>query len=248
MIPLHEELKDLRLEKGITLETINDSMKISMTILEKMEAGDFSVVPKPFIRAFLREYAEVIGIDPGRVIARYENKTDSIAKKQPAPPERAPAETESVSEPVGRHKKEAVAKPETQPEEQEVTPETREKPESSGKTETVKKAASDSVSSSEAHERDPDKESDQSSPEIIADDEKVITTATTPHETKKAVSVMITDYNETVDEGPTEKETLPAERQRLVIEESGPMHTVSIVIFVIIIIVAAVVIFLINRG
>ena len=86
MKPLYEELKELRLEKGITLETINDSMKISMTILEKMEAGDFSVVPRPFVRAFLREYAEVIGIDPGRVIARYENKTNFIIKTQPATP------------------------------------------------------------------------------------------------------------------------------------------------------------------
>ena len=86
MKPIHEELKELRLEKGITLEKIYDATKIRVTILEKMEAGDFSVVPEPFIRAFLREYSRVIGVDPERVIKRYENKVDFIRQSiSPAP-------------------------------------------------------------------------------------------------------------------------------------------------------------------
>ncbi len=236
MKPLHEELKELRLEKGITLETINDSMKISMTILEKMETGDFSVVPRPFVRAFLREYAEVIGINPESVIARYENKTDYIIKTQPAAPEREPEEKEA-------------AEPEAQPEQQEVIPEPRKKPKSPRKPVTKKTAASEPEVSPEVTERDSEKDTEQSSPDRIADDKKVIATAGTPHEAEKAESEVPTEINTvTVDERTLAEQTVPVQRQRLEIEESGPMHTVSIVIFVIIIIVAAVVIFWINRG
>lgn len=226
MKPLHEELKELRLEKGITLETINDSMKISMTILEKMETGDFSVVPRPFVRAFLREYAEVIGIDPGRVIARYENKTNFIIKAPPIAPEGEPEETESAPEPVSRNKKEAAAEPEAE-----------------------KTAASEPEVSPEVNERDSKKDTEQSSPDKIADDKKVIATAGTPHEAEKAESEVLPDKNtaNAYERTPAEQ-TVSVQRQKLEIEESGPMHTVSIVIFVIIIIVAAVVIFLINRG
>jgi len=221
MKPLHEELKELRLGKGISLETINDSMKISMTILEKMEDGDFSVVPQPFIRSFLREYAEVIGIDPERVIARYENKADSIIKTQPAAPAKEQEETESAPEPVSRHKKTETTEPEAQPAPQEVTSEPHKKTKSSGKPETSKKAASEPIVSAEVNERD----------------------------SEKADSVLLTEKDAaTAEVGPSDEQTVPVERQKLEIEESGPMHTVSIVIFVIIIIVAAVVIFWINRG
>lgn len=78
MKPLHEELKDLRLEKGVGLNDIYMVTKIRPSLLEKLEEGDFSIVPEPFLRAFLREYAEVTGIDPERVILRYENKVESI--------------------------------------------------------------------------------------------------------------------------------------------------------------------------
>jgi len=84
MKPIHEELRELRLEKGVTLEDINTVTKISVEMLEKMEAGDFSLVPPPLIRAFLREYAEVTGIDPERVLLRYENKTAGIIETDPA--------------------------------------------------------------------------------------------------------------------------------------------------------------------
>ena len=78
MKPFHEELKEIRLEKGITLEQIHKETKINIAFLEKIENGDFSIVPKPFLRAFLREYAQIVGIDPNRVLLRFENKTNSI--------------------------------------------------------------------------------------------------------------------------------------------------------------------------
>jgi cytoskeletal protein RodZ len=84
MRPFHEELKELRIEKGISLEDIFRITKIRVSLLEKLEEGDFSIAPGPFLHAFLREYAEVIGIDPNRVIARFENKAQSIDETVPS--------------------------------------------------------------------------------------------------------------------------------------------------------------------
>jgi transcriptional regulator with XRE-family HTH domain len=78
MKPLYKELKDIREEKGVTLEEIYRVTKIRVPFLEKIEEGDFSVVPEPFMRAFLREYAEAVGVDPGRVISKYEGKSAAI--------------------------------------------------------------------------------------------------------------------------------------------------------------------------
>jgi len=81
MIPLHEELKKIRLERGVSIERIHQATKIRMELLEKLEDGDFTIVPKPYLRAFLREYAEVVGIDPEYVMARLERRTVSTPEE-----------------------------------------------------------------------------------------------------------------------------------------------------------------------
>ena len=81
MKPIHEELKEIRMKKGVSLEHISNVTKIRVHLLEKLEQGDFSIVPYPYIRAFLREYADVIGINPDRVIAKFERKINSILEE-----------------------------------------------------------------------------------------------------------------------------------------------------------------------
>ncbi len=97
MKPLHGELKEIRLEKGISLEDIYRATKIRMHILEALEEGNFSILPLPYIRAFLREYAEVIGMDPEYVIEKFENKASTIHDKKPRQEEKTP-EAETVSQ------------------------------------------------------------------------------------------------------------------------------------------------------
>jgi len=99
MIPLYEELKEIRLERGISLEDISKITKIRPDLLEKLEQGDYTIAPQPYIRAFLREYAEVIDVDPGRVIAKFDNKEARIRDVQPSQPEPSPGEPSDRPEP-----------------------------------------------------------------------------------------------------------------------------------------------------
>lgn len=78
MKPLHKELKEIRLKKGISLKEISSKTRIRLDYLEKIEAGDYSVSPLPFVRAFLREYAEVVGIDPNLVMSKFDKKINTI--------------------------------------------------------------------------------------------------------------------------------------------------------------------------
>lgn len=100
MKPLHKELKDVRVEKRISLEDVFRETKIRVSFLEKIEAGDFSVVPEPFMRAFLREYAVVVGLDPDRVISRYEGEEISIRDAEPSSVAPAPAAEKPSSTPA----------------------------------------------------------------------------------------------------------------------------------------------------
>jgi len=67
------DLKQIREGKGITLEEIFVATRISATNLEAIEKGHYHILPSAFIgRAFIRAYAQQIGIAPDDILADYE--------------------------------------------------------------------------------------------------------------------------------------------------------------------------------
>jgi cytoskeletal protein RodZ len=67
-----EELKEVRKKNNLTLEQIFTKTRIDKKYLKSIEEGDFSVLPEVYIRAFIKEYAKSIKLDPAEVIAKYE--------------------------------------------------------------------------------------------------------------------------------------------------------------------------------
>ena len=62
-------LRDARERKGIALEAVAESTKIKMSLLAGLERGDVSRWPNGiFRRAFVREYAAAIGLQPATVL------------------------------------------------------------------------------------------------------------------------------------------------------------------------------------
>ena len=60
--------------RGVTLEEISDSTKISVRFLDAMETEDFSKMPGGiFTRSFIRSYANYLGLDPEQVLAEYQS-------------------------------------------------------------------------------------------------------------------------------------------------------------------------------
>ncbi len=66
-----EELKSAREKKKIKLEQIFNKTRIDIKYLEAIETGNFSIMPEVYIRAFLKEYAEYIGLNPNEILEKY---------------------------------------------------------------------------------------------------------------------------------------------------------------------------------
>jgi len=56
------ELKNVRIKKELTLEDVGQLIKIKKNYLEKIEAGDFSFLPRVYIFTYMKEYAQEMGI------------------------------------------------------------------------------------------------------------------------------------------------------------------------------------------
>jgi cytoskeleton protein RodZ len=59
---LMAHLREARENKGWSQEEISDRTRISLYVLQALEANDFNIVEPPFVRAFLRMYAQKVGV------------------------------------------------------------------------------------------------------------------------------------------------------------------------------------------
>jgi transcriptional regulator with XRE-family HTH domain len=62
-------LRRIRVQRGVSLEQIADATKVSLSLWKALERNDFSRWPAGiYARAYLRSYAEAIGVDPETTI------------------------------------------------------------------------------------------------------------------------------------------------------------------------------------
>ena len=92
MATFFEKYKNLRKDQKISLEDIESRTKINTNYLEAIEAGNFDIIQKPYIRLFLRAYINEIGGDPDQAI----NELNEYNLKKDIPS--APAQKESKIE------------------------------------------------------------------------------------------------------------------------------------------------------
>lgn len=68
-------LRRERERRGLTLKTISEKTKVSVALLEGLETDDISRWPGGiFRRAFVRSYAECVGLDSDDVVRRFEQQ------------------------------------------------------------------------------------------------------------------------------------------------------------------------------
>ncbi len=68
-------LRAERERRDLLLKTISESTKVSLPLLEGLESDDISRWPGGiFRRAFVRSYAEAVGLDPDDVFRRFERQ------------------------------------------------------------------------------------------------------------------------------------------------------------------------------
>lgn len=101
MSDLGNLLKRARIDQGITLDQLQETTKIRKTYLEAIEEGNYKILPGNFyVRAFIKSYAEAVGLDQEEVLRLYRNVIPSANLEQVEPTRRktrAPSNAQKLS-------------------------------------------------------------------------------------------------------------------------------------------------------
>ena len=66
-----DELREARKKKKISIDQIFTKTRIDKKYLQAIEDGNFSIMPDVYIRAFIKEYAVNVGLNPNEIIEKY---------------------------------------------------------------------------------------------------------------------------------------------------------------------------------
>lgn len=66
-----EELRKEREKAGITIQQIATKTRIDKKFLEAIDEGNFSFLPELYVKAFIKEYATVIGLDADETVKKF---------------------------------------------------------------------------------------------------------------------------------------------------------------------------------
>jgi cytoskeletal protein RodZ len=80
-------LATIRRNRGISLEQISETTKISMRSLRAIESGDFQKLPGGiYSTSYIRQYAKAIDFDETELLAFYRSHAPSGEPELPRPP------------------------------------------------------------------------------------------------------------------------------------------------------------------
>ena len=92
MTSVGQKLKDARIAKGLTLDDLQQTTKIQKRYLIAIEEGNYDALPgKFYVKAFARQYAETVGLNPNEIIQELDQELG-----MPASPEEQPETTSRV--------------------------------------------------------------------------------------------------------------------------------------------------------
>jgi len=75
---LGNRLKEARLAKNMSLDDLQTVTKIQKRYLIGIEEGNYSMMPgKFYVRAFIKQYAEAVGIEPEEIFEQYKSEIPS---------------------------------------------------------------------------------------------------------------------------------------------------------------------------
>ncbi|RJQ31054.1 MAG: hypothetical protein C4562_06535 [Actinobacteria bacterium] len=85
-----EELGDVRRKKGISLEKVEEAIKVRIKFLEAIEKNDFQTLPETvYTKGFIRAYAGYLGVNPQPYLNQYkllhQSQENYALKEMPKP-------------------------------------------------------------------------------------------------------------------------------------------------------------------
>lgn len=84
MSELGNRLRDARIEKGYTLNTLQQKTKIQKKYLQAIEDGQFQEMPGQFyVRAFVKQYADMVGLNGDQLLLDHQDELMEMAEEKP---------------------------------------------------------------------------------------------------------------------------------------------------------------------
>lgn len=78
MVKASEKLKEVRLEKDLSLEEVSQNTKIKAVYLEYIEKGEYSKLPSvSYAHGFVSNYAKFLGLNEKEILALFRREFDS---------------------------------------------------------------------------------------------------------------------------------------------------------------------------
>lgn len=68
---LGQELKTAREKSGLSIDQLSVKIKIDKKFAQEMEQGNFDFLPELYVKAFLREFASIVGLDVEEIMKKY---------------------------------------------------------------------------------------------------------------------------------------------------------------------------------
>jgi len=69
---LAEELREARKKTGLSLLQVSAKSKIDLKFLEAMEKGNFSFLPEIYVKAFIKDFSNIVELDPALMLKKYD--------------------------------------------------------------------------------------------------------------------------------------------------------------------------------
>ncbi|MBA4536260.1 helix-turn-helix domain-containing protein [Bacillus aquiflavi] len=83
MTELGNQLKEARQAKGLSLDELQNITKIQTRYLKGIEEGNYDMMPgKFYVRAFIKQYAEAVDLDPDVLFEEYKNDIPEPDKEE----------------------------------------------------------------------------------------------------------------------------------------------------------------------
>jgi len=76
-------LKEARVAKGLSLDSLQETTKIQKRYLSAIEEGNFHILPgKFYARAFIKEYANAVGLDPNELLEEHKEEIPKTEEEE----------------------------------------------------------------------------------------------------------------------------------------------------------------------
>lgn len=169
----------------MTLKDVALDTRLNMAVLENLENGDFTFQPQTYIRAFLRQYAKSIGLNPDTILKDYETAKLGNYSTKRLPPEEKLEVFENIKQPeIVEQPKLEVKK--TKPEEvKKETSEEKDEVFDKFNIDEFKKPKKDEIKEVKHEEKKEELKKEEQKKEITKDEVKEETKKEEKKETKK---------------------------------------------------------------